>query len=184
MLIALEKKEKNISEYLLYMWQLEDLFRANHLDEKRIHEFLIHPLELNENKKAQIWDWYLDLIQKMRKQQLEKSGHLSELNEILAELNYLHQTLITVSRDPKYLEHYASAKAHLELLKSKSNKLHQNEVETALNGLYGLLLLRLKKREISDETEKAMASFSKFIAYLTAVYHKIKRGEISLPGES
>ena len=32
MIIAKQKRKENISEYLLYMWQVEDLIRANHLD--------------------------------------------------------------------------------------------------------------------------------------------------------
>ena len=32
MYIAQQLKEKNIAEYLLYMWQVEDILRAVHLD--------------------------------------------------------------------------------------------------------------------------------------------------------
>jgi len=184
MIIAKAKKESNIAEYLLYMWQMEDLFRANDLDEKKLYQLLISPLKLDEHKKKEIWNWYQEMIQKMIDQEIEKTGHLASLNEIVFELNFLHQTLITVSRDPKYLNSYVKAKTHLELLKSKSGNKKQSDIETALNGLYGLLLLRLKKEEVSKETEEAMAAISKMVAYLTAVYHKIKNGELTLPGNS
>lgn len=182
MLIAEAKKKNNIAEYLLYMWQLEDLFRANNLDERSLYNFLILPLEIEDDaKKKEIWDWYKGLLQDMIDQDIQKSGHREELKEILNELNYLHQTLLTVSKDPKYIDAYAKAKPHLDLLKSKSGDKSQSDIETALNGLYGLLLLRLKKREVSEETEQSMATFSSMIAYLAAVYHKIKNGEISNP---
>jgi hypothetical protein len=184
MIIAKAKKESNIAEYLLYMWQLEDLFRANDLDEKKLYQLLIAPLKLDDQIKKEIWNWYQDLIQEMIDQEIEKTGHLASLNEIVFELNFLHQTLITVSRDPKYLDFYLKAKANLELLKSKSGSNKQSDIETALNGLYGLLMLRLKKEEVSKETEEAMAAISKMVAYLTAVYHKIKNGELTLPGNS
>ena len=32
MFVALKLKQTNIAEYLLYMWQIEDLIRANHKD--------------------------------------------------------------------------------------------------------------------------------------------------------
>ena len=32
--IAQKLKEENIAEYLIYMWQEEDLIRANHDDER------------------------------------------------------------------------------------------------------------------------------------------------------
>ena len=32
MIIARRKRKENIAEYLLYMWQVEDLIRANNFD--------------------------------------------------------------------------------------------------------------------------------------------------------
>ena len=32
MIIAQQKRRENIAEYLLYLWQVEDLLRACHLD--------------------------------------------------------------------------------------------------------------------------------------------------------
>lgn len=184
MLIAQAKRKSNIAEYLLYMWQLEDLFRANNLDEKALYRLLVSPLTVSEDQKKEIWNWYQDLLKKMMDQNIQKTGHLAELSEILLELNFLHQTLIGISRDPKYLDLYAKAKTDIDLLKSKSAHKNQSDIETILNGLYGLLILRLKKEVISKETETAMTKFSAMIAYLVAVYHKIQKGEITLPGNS
>ncbi|MBP6255797.1 MAG: DUF4924 family protein, partial [Bacteroides sp.] len=38
MKIAQQLKEKNIAEYLIYMWQVEDLLRANGCDIDRIRQ--------------------------------------------------------------------------------------------------------------------------------------------------
>ena len=32
MIVARQKRKENIAEYLLYMWQVEDLIRANRFD--------------------------------------------------------------------------------------------------------------------------------------------------------
>ena len=48
------------------------------------------------------------------------------------------------------------------------------DVELALNGLYGQLMLKLQKREIHPETVAAMESFSKMIAYLAARYKQME----------
>ena len=32
MIVAKQKRKENIAEYLLYMWQVEDLIRANQFD--------------------------------------------------------------------------------------------------------------------------------------------------------
>ena len=36
MFVASQKRKENIAEYLLYMWQIEDLIRANDLDIDKI----------------------------------------------------------------------------------------------------------------------------------------------------
>ena len=41
MKIAQQLKEKNIAEYLIYMWQVEELNRANDCDIDRIKENII-----------------------------------------------------------------------------------------------------------------------------------------------
>ena len=41
MLIAQQKRHENIAEYLLYMWQVEDLLRACELDDERIDQLLV-----------------------------------------------------------------------------------------------------------------------------------------------
>lgn len=41
MMVAQQKRKENMVEYLLYMWQVEDLIRANGLDIGKIRETLI-----------------------------------------------------------------------------------------------------------------------------------------------
>lgn len=38
MFTATQRKKENIAEYLLYMWQIEDLIRANDLDMDKIEK--------------------------------------------------------------------------------------------------------------------------------------------------
>jgi len=41
MLVASQKRKENIAEYLLYMWQMEDIVRAFNLDIERIRQNII-----------------------------------------------------------------------------------------------------------------------------------------------
>ena len=41
MIIAKRKRKENIAEYLLYMWQIEDIIRANNLDIESIRKNVI-----------------------------------------------------------------------------------------------------------------------------------------------
>ena len=41
----------------------------------------------------------------------------------------------------------------------------------------GLLLLRIKKKEVSKETSKAMQTFSNMISALSSYFHRIEQGK-------
>ena len=57
------------------------------------------------------------------------------------------------------------------------------EIQACLNGLYGFLLLKLKRTEISSATKEAMESFSKLLAVLVDRYNKLQKGELTFPKE-
>jgi len=170
MLIAQQKKKDNIAEYILYMWQLEDIIRANNFDSDQISKLLVDPLTIDEETKSKIAEWYKQMIGKMKRQGIMAKGHLSELNDLLLELQYLHNTLLNVLKDQKYEQLYLSAKLNIDAFKTKLSSATKNEIDVCLSGLYGLLLLRLKKKPISKDTTEAMNSFSQMIAYLTFKY--------------
>ena len=175
MLIAQQKKKDNIAEYVLYMWQLEDIIRANKFDYAAIKKLLVEPLQVDVSAKEEIAAWYNQMIDKMKAQGLREKGHLAELNELVVEMQYLHQTLLNVLNDSKYEKLYLSTKLNIDALKSKSGSIAENEIYVCLNGLYGLLIFRLKKQAISDETTEAMLSISRLIAYLTSKYKEVNR---------
>ena len=58
MLIAREKKKNNIAEYILYMWQLEDMLRALKLDMEHI-KFVFDCLKENTTKIRNIKQYLL-----------------------------------------------------------------------------------------------------------------------------
>ena len=53
MFVSKQLKEKNIAEYLIYMWQIEDLIRANGCDMEKIKSTTIAPYPLTEEQKAE-----------------------------------------------------------------------------------------------------------------------------------
>ncbi|MDE5727073.1 MAG: DUF4924 family protein, partial [Duncaniella sp.] len=76
MIIASQKRKENIAEYLLYMWQIEDIIRANGLDIDRIEKNVIDKFDLAPEVRREMRDWYEGLIDMMRREDLQKSGHL------------------------------------------------------------------------------------------------------------
>ena len=79
MYIASAKRKENIAEYLLYMWQIEDIIRAYGLDIEKIKESVIDPqTQLDDNQKKQLTEWYESLIDMMRREDVAKSGAAAE----------------------------------------------------------------------------------------------------------
>ena len=54
------------------------------------------------------------------------------------------------------------------------------ELETCFDALYGVLMLKLQKKEISEGTAKAMKSISDLLAMLADYYIKDKEGDLDL----
>ena len=56
MKIAQQLKERNIAEYLIYMWQVEDLLRANQCNIDLIQQNVIS--RYPENEREGLIEWY------------------------------------------------------------------------------------------------------------------------------
>lgn len=181
MFIAQKYKESNIVEYVLYMWHIEELIRSLNFDMELIDAQVISAFGLNEASKEQVRNWYRQLIKEMKQQGIQDKGHMAELNELMVELTYLHQSLLTLYQDKQYQHLVASAQSNIEALKKKSLGKPSNEIETAMNGLFGVLVLKLKKKEVSEATQSAMKTISSMMAHLAKQYHNMKAGKLSLP---
>lgn len=177
MVIADQKKRENIAEYVLYMWQLEDLMRSIELNPESVGAIAEQFSGYGDEVVEASAKWYKDLIRKMKSEKIEKTGHLKEVQDIVIELYYLHNNLLNIAKEPDYIKCYTAAGPHLAELRKRSGKV-SNEVELCFNALYGLLLLRLQKVPITPETEEAMKSISELTGYLAARYHQMKSGKM------
>ncbi len=179
MIIAKEKKKINIVEYILYMWQIEDLLRSFNLDFYKINSQIITQFDVEESVKEEIKVWYQGLIDQMKLEEKQEKGHLQFITNTINELNDVHLYLIQ-KKNIKYLQYYSWAKTHIDELHKLSQKTTENEIESALNGLYGFLLLKLQKRKVTKETQDSIDSITKMMALLNSIYFKIEKGEIEL----
>lgn len=177
MIIAEQKKRENIAEYVLYMWQLEDLMRSIDLDPNAVGAIAAQFDGYDESVVDAAAEWYRKLIRQMKKEKIEGSGHLREVQDIVIELYYLHNTLLNIAKDKDYRSRYEKAAPHLAELRKKGGKV-TNEIELCFNALYGLLLLRLQQSPITPETEAAMQTISNLTGYLASRYHQMKSGEM------
>ena len=180
MIIAKKKKKENSIEYILYMWQIEDLIRSFNLDISLIQDKIISQFQLkDEAEKKEMLQWYEGLIEQMKQEGIVKKGHWQFLKNLVNELYDLHLYLIK-KKNAQYLQYYSWAKSHLEELQKLSKGTADNEIEAGLNGLYGFLLLKLQKREITPTTQNSIQAISQMMAFLNNTYLKIENGEMEI----
>ncbi|MBN1599412.1 MAG: DUF4924 family protein [Bacteroidales bacterium] len=178
MLIAREKRKQNIAEYILYLWQIEDTIRACKFNIEMIEERVISQFNVSDKQRAEIKDWYANLILMMHEEGIKTKGHLMILEDLVRDLELLHNKLINVDKDPAYIEQYKRAQPNIKYFEEKLSDSTSSEIELCLSALYGLLLLRLQKKQISQETLQAMQTFSNLLAILSKKYKAIgKQGD-------
>ena len=100
MIIASQKRKENIAEYLLYMWQIEDIIRAYKLDIDTIDEQIVSKYNVPDDKKKEIREWYESLIDMMRREGVVESGHLQLNKNVIIDLTDLHLALLKSTKDP------------------------------------------------------------------------------------
>jgi len=170
MIIAEQKKKENIAEYLIYMYQVEDLIRANNFDPQQIDRQIISQFDTDYGTRREMLEWYKGLIDRMVSEGKEKNGHMEFLNSITKNLSDLNVELLHAPLNNEFKDAWDKAKTNIDALRMRSGHTHENDVQLALNGLYGLLILKLKKEEISKETTEAFGAISEWIALLAAEY--------------
>lgn len=178
MFISQQLKEKNIAEYLLYMWQVEDLIRANECDIDKIKKSVVNLYPMNEDQKEKLVKWYDELIRMMRREGVTEKGHLQINKNIITLLTDLHLHLLHSSKFPYYDAAYYKVLPFIVELRTKGAHRDEPELETCFDALYGILMLKLQRKEISEETKKAQEAISGMLAMLSDYYKEDKAGEL------
>lgn len=179
MITASEKKRENIAEYLLYMWQIEDLIRAYKLDIDKIQENIIDKYsDLDESRRKEMREWYESLIDMMRREGVVEKGHLQLNKNVIIALDDLNQRLLSDSKFASYSAQFYHTLPIIVELRAKAGENKSGEIETCFNALYGILMLRLQGKEISEETKQAAAQISKFLALLSHYYKQDYNNEL------
>ena len=180
MLIASQLKKTNISEYLLYMWQVEDLIRALQFDMDRINNTIISRFQFQDDtERKTVVEWYESLIEMMRMEQVMEKGHLQINKNVIAELDELHALLLRSGQVPAYNAKYIHVLPLINQFRRKAEA-GLSDIELCFNFQYGILMLRLQKSVITPETERTREEISKLMVLLTKNYHAWKNGELDL----
>lgn len=178
MIIASQLRKENIAQYLLYMWQIEDIIRAYGLDIDRINADIVS--KFPEDRRKEVSEWYESLIDMMRREEVTKKGHLQMNRNIIGALADLNNRILA-DPDPKfepYRKEFYKTLPYIVELRAKAGEEKVGEIETCFNALYGKLMLKLKGQEISSATATALDQISAFIALLARDYALDERDEL------
>ena len=178
MFIANELRKNNIAEYLLYMWQVEDTIRAFGCSLPRIRREYISRFDYTEEQKDEEADWFGNLVRMMNEEGCREGGHLQINRVTLQLLTELHQQLLASPKFPFYNTAYYKVLPFIVELRSRGANREEGEIETCLNLLYGVMMLRLQKKEVTPNTEHAVSEISNFIGMLADYYKKSKEEDI------
>ncbi|MCK6142922.1 DUF4924 family protein [Prevotella intermedia] len=193
MFVAKELRKKSIAEYLLYMWQIEDIIRVYGCSLTRIRKEYIDKFDYTDEQKEEEEDWFGDLVRMMNQEGCRENGHLQINKVVMQALTELHTQLLTSSKFPFYSAEYYRVLPFIVELRGKTKQvadrmarkneanlkeiaanLGHSEVETCFDVLYGVMMLRLQKKEISRETETAVKEITTLIGMLSDYYQKDK----------
>lgn len=85
MFISQQLRKKSIAEYVLYMWQVEDLIRAYGCSLSRIkNEYVSQFSDYTDEQRSELVDWYGDLIRMINQEGKREKGHL-QINQIVVQ---------------------------------------------------------------------------------------------------
>ena len=174
MLIASRLRDTNRAEYLLYMWQIEDLIRAYGGDMERLRAGYLSKFGVPDEQHREIDRWYAELIDMMRSEDVLEHGHLQICKNVIISLTDLHNQLLGSSKYPYYKSAYYKVLPYIVEIRSKGKK-DVSELETCFEALYGVMMLRIQGKKISPETDAAMKDISTFLGMLSDYFQKDKK---------
>ena len=173
MFIAQELRKNSIAEYLLYMWQVEDIIRAYGCSLSRIRKEYIDSFELDDEKKEEELDWWGNLVRMINQEGCREQGHLQINKIVVQDLTELHAQLLQSSKFPFYTSEYYKVLPFIVELRNRGDK-DLSEIETCLNALYGVMMLRLQHKDIRPDTKHAIDEITTFLGMLSDYYKKDK----------
>jgi len=151
-----------------------DTIRAFDCSLARIRREYIDRFDYNEEQKEEETDWFGNLIRMMNTEGCRQQGHLQINKVTLQMMTELHQQLLSSSKFPFYNAEYYKVLPFIVELRNRGANKEEGEVETCLNLLYGVMMLRLQNKEITPNTQHALKEVSTFIGMLSDYYKKDK----------
>ena len=176
MIPAKVKKKENMAEYIIHMYQTEDLVLNYNFNLNEIHEYVIKHMSKDEAVLKELLLWYADIIDQMQSENIVNSKkRLSSTQGYVSELTKLHHTLLKA--DDNYTITYNKANGDIDQYITLSENTITNPIQICLNGIYGMLLLKLNGKKVTPDQQETLAGFGAVLAYLSNEYKEVDNSE-------
>lgn len=179
----MKETEQNKPEIdVLGMWIVEDLMRALDMDINKVEQYIIRPgIKVGESEEKDR-QWFERIIAMMKAEGIEKSGHLKMCHDAVERLTARHKALLKDPRNKVYRDLYYDALPAIVDFRSRQQMpetphggnhpetdghqqepdshqqeaaCHHPEIESWLELLYGVKLLLLQGKPITQPTQQA-----------------------------
>ncbi len=173
-------RKQNIAEYILYIWQLEDMFRALQFSPEAIYSQFVAPrTSLDEQSQSMLIAWYIELSDLLQKEGKEEKGHIDHTLHLIADLHNLHLQLLELPLGARYRTLLARRDEVLPDLRALFGA-EISDTELSFRALYAAMLYRIKGEGQRGAVADTIEYISPVIAELSSIYGKAERGEVDL----
>ncbi len=181
--IARKLRRENIAEYILYLWQLEDLFRSLQFSPEAIYSKFVAPrVDLSPADQQALQSWYVEYCELLDREGKRATGHSEHTLHLIADMANLHQQLLKFPIGARYRTLWVALEEVLPDLRNVAGDTSKeiSDIELCFRALYGSILYRLKGEGGRGAVEDTLAYVSPVIAELAKVYGEVESGQIDL----
>lgn len=196
MIVANQLIKSNRAEYLLYMWQVEDILRLYACNIDVIEREYLSRFKVPAETLAEMREWYANLCEMMRAERKTERGHLQINENVIVGLADLNTQLLASEKFPYYKQMYYKVLPYVVQLRAKraqeqaktptaegvpaTENEEADELRQLFEVLYGVMLLRLQQKPVSDETALAAKDITAFLGQLSDYWKADREGSLSL----
>jgi hypothetical protein len=180
MFTARQKRRDNIAEYVLYMWQVEDLIRANGCEMEKVRTNILSQYALPGEELKELDDWWDNLVEMMKVENKVEKGHLQTIVNTVSEMNTLHGRLLQLPEHFAYHIQFQAVEPFVRELEAKTEPKPSNDIELMLTAIYHSFLLKLKGEQVSEATNFAIQAFARFLSLVSKNYRLDQEGKLDI----
>ena len=123
----------------------------------------------------------MDIVNLLRKEGKEESGHLEHTLHLIGDMHNLHLQLMQNPVGEHYRTTFARLAPQLPMLRTLVKKEDVCDTKICFRALYAAMLYRIKgDKKRAEAINDTIELVSPVVAELAAMYGKVERGEIDL----